>query len=235
MMNTLLPQFLSALCAGIAMDCLLFQSDSGLSRIPVSTELQVTEKNQIGLSAYIGEAIAGVRSGVSLREAFSIDVEPSWAGAKQAEHTIQRRLATQALPEETEEQINHCAAALAVAYCLSEQLGCEASSCLQAVAISTARLRKVTDLRNNAFAMPQATVKLLSVLPLLTLAAAQLLGANPLGFLMWTPQGWGCIVFGGFCYVSGIVWMSSMLKAVAIKKPVNADMLSETQTLLGGE
>ena len=62
-----------------------------------------------------------------------------------------------------------------------------------AVAASLKRRRLLDDLRANAFAMPQATVKLLMALPLLTVMLGECMGAHPLRFLVEDVKGWMCL------------------------------------------
>ena len=90
---------------------------------------------------------------------------------------------------------------------LSMALGCETSRCLAAVLASLKRQRLLNDLRRNAFAMPQATVKLLMALPLLTV----LLG-RPLAFLCGDARGLLCLGFALGCYAIGLLWIRVLLR-----------------------
>ena len=95
---------------------------------------------------------------------------------------------------------------------LSLQLGCEMSRCLEAVAASLKRRRLLDDLRANAFAMPQATVKLLMALPLLTVMLGECMGAHPLRFLVEDVKGWMCLGFAGCCYAVGWYWIRRLMR-----------------------
>ena len=68
------------------------------------------------------------------------------------------------------------------------------------------------DLRANAFAMPQATVKLLMALPLLTVMLGECMGAHPLRFLVEDVKGWMCLGFAGCCYAVGWYWIRRLMR-----------------------
>lgn len=72
---------------------------------------------------------------------------------------------------------------------MSHRLGCPAVRCFDAVCESYARLRLREDLKRNAFAVPQSTVRMLMGLPAVTVALGELLGAHPLGVLFGSVQG----------------------------------------------
>lgn len=121
-------------------------------------------------------------------------------------------LAGRALPKERGSQIESVATELAAAVRLSESSGCPAVRCLEVVADSYCRARLLDDLRAQAFAVPQATVKLLSALPLITVMLGELLGAKPLSFLFGSMQGATCLGLGMCCYAAGVAWMRAMLR-----------------------
>ncbi|NEG90033.1 pilus assembly protein [Bifidobacterium aerophilum] len=144
------------------------------------------------------------------------DCIPRWsASAGIGRITVTRLrgiLAGRALPKERGQQIESVATELAAAVRLSESSGCPAVRCLEVVADSYRRARLLDDLRAQAFAVPQATVKLLSALPLITVMLGELLGAKPLSFLFGSTQGATCLGLGMCCYAAGVAWMRAMLR-----------------------
>ena len=115
-------------------------------------------------------------------------------------------------PEEQGEQMRRLSAELYAACQLSMALGCETSRCLAAVLASLKRQRLLNDLRRNAFAMPQATVKLLMALPLLTVLLGEGMGARPLAFLCGDARGLLCLGFALGCYAIGLLWIRVLLR-----------------------
>ena len=114
--------------------------------------------------------------------------------------------------QEQHKHVDQLGAELHAACTLSLQLGCEMSRCLEAVAASLKRRRLLDDLRVNAFAMPQATVKLLMALPLLTVMLGECMGAHPLRFLVEDVKGWMCLGFAGCCYAVGWYWIRRLMR-----------------------
>lgn len=114
--------------------------------------------------------------------------------------------------QEQHKHVDQLGAELHAACTLSLQLGCEMSRCLEAVAASLKRRRLLDDLRANAFAMPQATVKLLMALPLLTVMLGECMGAHPLRFLVEDVKGWMCLGFAGCCYAVGWYWIRRLMR-----------------------
>ncbi|MBX6769235.1 MAG: type II secretion system protein, partial [Actinomadura rubrobrunea] len=65
---------------------------------------------------------------------------------------------------------------------------------------------------------PKATARLLAGLPLLGLAMAAALGANPVAFLFGTIPGLGCLVAGIALDVLGMWWTSRLAQAAELPK-----------------
>ena len=114
--------------------------------------------------------------------------------------------------DETMRQVESMAFEFTAACRLSERSGCEMVRCLDVVADDYRRLRMMEDLRRNAFAMPLATVRLLSALPFLTVAMGMLLGGDPVGFLLGSAGGMACLGLGGVCYLIGLVWLRALFE-----------------------
>lgn len=112
--------------------------------------------------------------------------------------------------DENPEQIRMVAMSLSAAFRLSEELGCEAARCIDAAAAACRRAHQVDELRNKAFSMPKATVKLLSALPIAAMAVAELIGVRALSFLFSTMPGLICLTLGSLCYILGVLWMHAL-------------------------
>lgn len=125
---------------------------------------------------------ASVRSGATLVQAFEELGGCAFATPELTRSRIEMVLRCRCPPEEQGGQMRRLSAELYAARQLSMALGCETSRCLAAVLASLKRQRLLNDLRRNAFAMPQATVKLLMALPLLTVLLGEGMGARPLAF-----------------------------------------------------
>ena len=69
--------------------------------------------------------------------------------------------------------------------------------------------------RAVALAGPTATAKVLSVLPLAGLGLGILMGVDPLGLLLSTPLGGGCLVLGTILTLVGRWWSSRLVRAAS--------------------
>ncbi|MBK6762117.1 MAG: type II secretion system F family protein [Micrococcales bacterium] len=61
---------------------------------------------------------------------------------------------------------------------------------------------------------PRATVRVLVLLPLIGVGMGLLMGADPVGFLLGTIWGWGCLGLAGLLEVLGVVWMRKLVAGV---------------------
>lgn len=116
------------------------------------------------------------------------------------------------LPDESPAQVLEAAREVNAAAVLSDELGCQAVPCLEAVLTAYRQMRLMQNLRSQACAVPKATVGLLSALPAVTVALGEFLGARPLAFLIGSPRGVVCLILGGCCYAAGLAWMRALLK-----------------------
>lgn len=155
---------------------------------------------------------ASVRSGATLVQAFEELGGCAFATPELTRSRIEMVLRCRCPPEEQGEQMRRLSAELYAACQLSMALGCETSRCLAAVLASLKRQRLLNDLRRNAFAMPQATVKLLMALPLLTVLLGEGMGARPLAFLCGDARGLLCLGFALGCYAIGLLWIRVLLR-----------------------
>lgn len=61
---------------------------------------------------------------------------------------------------------------------------------------------------------PRATARVLAGLPAVGLALGVMLGADPLGWLLGTPLGWGCLVLGVLLSAAGMAWTAAIVRGV---------------------
>ncbi|MFT8704928.1 MAG: hypothetical protein ABF805_06070 [Bifidobacterium sp.] len=104
---------------------------------------------------------------------------------------------------------------LLAAYRLSAQSGCEMVKCLDAVGASLSRSQRIEALRSQACSMPLATIRLLSWLPLVSIALGELIGAKTMRFLFTTFSGAICLAIGLGLYACGLAWTQSLKKGLS--------------------
>ena len=157
-------------------------------------------------------AIARLRGGGTLVEAFEEQSSRRFATHRITVERLITVFEQRRLPDESPAQVLEAARGVAAAAVLSDELGCQAVPCLEAVLTAYRQMRLMQNLRSQACAVPKATVGLLSALPAVTVALGELLGARPLAFLLGSPRGVVCLVLGGCCYAAGLAWMRALLK-----------------------
>ncbi len=166
----------------------------------------------IGGVACVSALQASVKSGSTLVGAFEELAGMPFATAELTAFRVRLVVRGRSLPEERCEQADLLSEELYAACRLSAELGCETSHCLEVVASSLKRRCLMDDLRANAFAMPQATVKLLLALPLVTLLLGEGIGARPLSFLFGDSKGLLCLGFAACCYALGLLWVRALMR-----------------------
>lgn len=169
---------------------------------------------RVGIAAVIAAARAHVRSGGTLVGAFEEQAGHPFATPHITVERLVDTLMRRKTEEETESQVRRVAVELAASCALSDTLGCEAARCLDAVAAAQRRSRMIEDLRRQAYAMPQATVRLLSALPAVTVCFGEILGARPVAFLFGSTRGLACLAAGAVCYAIGMVWMRRLMRVL---------------------
>lgn len=167
---------------------------------------------RVGIASVIASACASLRSGATPVEAFETQSGRRFAVARLTESRVRALLVERALPKESTTNIDAVAREIAVAARLSDALGCPMAQCLETVGAAYRRSRLLDDLRAQSFAVPQATVRLLSALPAVTVLFGEFLGARPMAFLLGSAQGWGCLTLGAICYAIGMAWMRAMMR-----------------------
>jgi tight adherence protein B len=160
----------------------------------------------------LASAIARIKGGGTLIEAFE---EQSGGGFSTRRLTMERLTTLfegRRLADESHIQAAQAAAGVGAASSLSEELGCRAAPCLEAVLAAYRQMRLVHNLKSQAFAVPKATVGLLSVLPCVTVLLGELMGAKPLAFLFGSSRGLACLALGGCCYIAGLAWIHALMR-----------------------
>lgn len=170
-----------------------------------------------GMLALIDAVQAHVRSGGALNESFTpymsgeqLSSTPSLPNVDQ----LARMLETFAQADESEAQVRRMAVELDLACRISQSSGCPAVHCLEAVKDSYRRMRLLDDQMENALAVPKASVRLLTVLPVAAVMFAELLGAHSLAFLFGANAGRLCLVLGTLIYMIGVMWMKILTERV---------------------
>lgn len=182
---------------------------------------------RVGIGAEIAGLAAMLRAGRDVRTAFGrcfgarIDAGPAQSmtagvmsdcnGDIDAE-LLAEALRASALPGETATEVRHASHGLRAACRLGLRLGCPTARCVEAVRAAHARIHMREELRRNAFAVPQSTVKMLLGLPAVTVVLGEVLGADPIGVLFGSWQGMCCLGLGVVCYAFGAVWMHRLMR-----------------------
>ncbi|MBW3089925.1 pilus assembly protein [Bifidobacterium sp. 82T25] len=167
---------------------------------------------RVGIAQVIASAIARMKGGGTLLESFEEQYGRRFAVPKLTATRLTVLFETRRLPDESSTQIHQAASGVAAASTLSDELGCQAAPCLEAVLAAYRQLRLTQHLTAQAFAVPRATIGLLSVLPAATVALGELMGAKSLAFLLGSSRGLVCLALGGCCYVAGLAWVHALMK-----------------------
>jgi tight adherence protein B len=94
---------------------------------------------------------------------------------------------------------------------LATRLGGSAAASIESLGSSFLAQAKHSREVELAFAGPKATAKLVSVLPILGLVLAQLLGMNPGKAIFTNPIGFVSVALGGILMILGRVWAKAIL------------------------
>lgn len=175
-------------------------------------------RERCGMAALLASVCARLRGGGTVTEALERYAERPFAtrtATLRRWHGVLERVRTR---DETVAQVRVVAFEAYAACRLSELSGCETVRCLEVVAADYRRLRMTEDLRRNAFAMPRATVRLLSALPFVTLGMGMLLGADPVAFLFGSAGGVTCLLLGSCCYLLGLAWLRILLADSGVRR-----------------
>jgi tight adherence protein B len=96
---------------------------------------------------------------------------------------------------------------------------CEGSGAALAAALDrlvegaeqSARVRREVQ---SQLAGPRSTVRVLAALPVVGVGMGMLMGADPIGFLVGTPWGWGCLALATLLEVVGLFWMRRLVSGI---------------------
>ncbi|MFT8330139.1 pilus assembly protein [Bifidobacterium psychraerophilum] len=182
-------------------------------RLYARGSVRAAERSGAGTLAALSSLSSLLRSGSGLTEGVE-----ELAGRPFATRELTAERCYEALwrcrsPQERPRQVLETALAVAAACRLSEEMGCEAARCIDAAAAACKRSRMIDDLRNTSFSMPKATVRLLSLLPVASIALAEMIGIRALSFLCSSTPGLLCLVVGGAFYAAGMFWMRALLRS----------------------
>ena len=177
-----------------------------------------------GIDAVITAVIARVKGGGDVVEAFEEQYGARFATPRVTADRVARVLAVHAGHQESGAEVRRTARLLTVACRLAQRLGCEVSSCLEAVAEEYRRERRAAAQRAQAFAVPESTIRLLTALPLVTVALGELMGSRPVVFLFGTPRGWCALAAGALWYLFGLLWTQNMLRSFSKESERGRDL-----------
>lgn len=97
-------------------------------------------------------------------------------------------------------------AVLARAWHVATVTGAPLAPSLDAVATALRADEEVDRLVAGELAAPRLTGVLLALLPLAGVTLGYLIGGDPVGFLLGTPWGWGCLLAGSLLACTGVLW-----------------------------
>lgn len=206
-MNDETAVWLAAIMATLACLALLPLRGGAAARLKTMSVRPSIQSSQPGLAVLITSLLAYVDNGGGLIEAFEEASGRRFATREVTPERVMAMLENRCLPQERGPTLTIMAQALMACYGLSATLGCRASDGLRTVAAMQRRRAALDEAREKAFAVPKATIRLLSTLPVLTIIMGEFMGARPLAFLCHPGSGTVCLVLGAAFYVLGLVWM----------------------------
>lgn len=106
-------------------------------------------------------------------------------------------------------------AELAACFDIAEASGCPLADVLSRFAAQLDAEDDAEAARQTALAGPRATVRLLTLLPVLGLGLGMVLGVNPLQTLLGTPFGMAALGAGVALTVAGRVWSARLVRSAA--------------------
>ena len=199
--------WLAAMMTTIASLALLPHSGGATARLTVMSVRSSAQSDRVGLAVLITSLLAYVDNGGGLVEAFEEASGRRFATREVTWDRVMAMLESRCLPKEQGATLTIMAQALMACYGLSAILGCRASDGLRAVQAMQTRRAALEEAREKAFAVPKATIRLLSILPVLTIIMGELMGARSLAFLCRPGPGTICLILGVAFYALGLVWM----------------------------
>lgn len=103
---------------------------------------------------------------------------------------------------------------LAAAWDVAERSGSALATAVDAVASVVRERERTRRLVRSELASARSTARLLAALPLATLLIGSGAGGSPLGFLLGTPAGWGCLLGGLTLQGLGLLWIERIADGI---------------------
>ncbi|MFD8544978.1 type II secretion system F family protein [Streptomyces sp. NPDC059649] len=101
--------------------------------------------------------------------------------------------------------------AVAACWQVAVEGGAGLASGLERIAAGLRARRELGEELRAQLAGPRTTALMLALLPVGGLLLGTALGADPLGVLLHSPAGWGCLVLGGLLEWGGVVWTARIV------------------------
>ncbi len=111
-------------------------------------------------------------------------------------------------------QVTPVLAQVAAAWAISQRTGAALADVLDHIADSHRRTVEVRRALAVELAGPRATAKLMSLLPLVGIGFAVMLGADPLGWFVSSWSGAGCLIAGLALNAAGFLWINRIVHGV---------------------
>lgn len=165
------------------------------------------------------EVLSGMRdeleAGAALRAAFERAVETAADPAVCANSLAVCRMGgdvTAALRQDGREQ--PLLLSLAALWQVSEGSGAALAVALDRLVAGAEQASRVRREVAAQLAGPRSTVRVLALLPLIGVGMGLLMGADPIGFLITTPWGWGCLAGALLLEGVGVFWMRGLVRSI---------------------
>ena len=210
-MNGETAAWLAAMIMSVACLALLPYRGDAAARLKAMSVKPAAQSDRPGLAVLIASLLAFVDNGGGLIEAFEEASGRRFATQEVTRERVMAMLENRCLPQERGPTLTIMAQALMACYGLSAIMGCRASDGLRTVAVMQRRRAALDEAREKAFAVPRATIRLLSILPVLTIIMGEFMGARPLTFLCRPGPGTICLILGAVFYVLGLVWIHQLM------------------------
>ncbi|HQR80572.1 MAG TPA: type II secretion system F family protein [Actinomycetota bacterium] len=104
--------------------------------------------------------------------------------------------------------------ALAALWEVCEGSGAALASALGRAVTSAEQAERVRREVQAQLSGPRSTVRVLALLPVVGVGMGVLMGADPLGFLLGTPWGWGCLLVAAGLEAAGVFWMRRLVAGI---------------------
>ena len=171
------------------------------------------------LTTSIGELLTGLASGLATGAApcdVLADAAPGLSGLDARAATARSPTGdlAGALDQLGRRPGGAAAADLALLWRLAERTGCALIGPVQRLRDADRGEASVRRELAAQLAGPRATARLLAGLPLVGVALGAGLGADPLGFLLGTVAGIGCLMVGGVLVAMGLLWTRLLVRSV---------------------